>query len=353
MNHEASWIRNCPIPVTADSHRISLAHGEGARLSRQLLTNTILPRFAQGNHCGFADAAAVTTIGCRLAVCTDSHTVSPLFFPGGDIGSMSVYGTVNDLAVSGAHPRWLTLSLIIEEGLPIVVLETILDSIASAARECRVAIISGDTKVVPRGAVDSLFINTSGIGELVDPVPAGPHTISLGDRILVSGPIGCHGIAVLSAREGMAFEESPTSDSRSLIDAAIALRDSVGKHVRCVRDATRGGVSAVLREWAQECGHTFALTESKIPVTDAVRGACELLGLDPLYIANEGTFVSVIASDHADAALVALRKISGCESVAIIGEVQPSGICPVTIQRTFASPRPLDEPSGAPLPRIC
>lgn len=353
MNHEASWVRNCPILLSADSPRISLAHGEGARLSRQLLTETILPRFAQQRRIEYSDAGLVTTIGCRLAVCADSHTVSPLFFPGGDIGSMSVYGTVNDLAVSGAHPRWLTLSLIIEEGLPIVVLERILDSIASAAQHCRVSIISGDTKVVPRGVVDSLIINTSGIGELVDPVPAGPQAITVGDSILVSGPIGCHGIAVLSAREGMSFEQSPKSDSRSLIDAVISLRNSVGDHVRSIRDATRGGVSAVLREWAQECSHTFALRESMIPVTEAVRGACELLGLDPLYIANEGTFVAAIDAQYAEVALLALRRIPGCEAAAIIGNVQPSGICPVTIQRTFASPGPLDEPSGAPLPRIC
>ena len=353
MNEPLQWNRNCPIPIAADEHRISLAHGEGARLSRRLISEIILPRFAVVTSRGFADAATVTTIGCRLAICTDSHTVSPMFFPGGDLGSLSVYGTVNDLAVAGAYPRWLTMSLIIEEGLPFAVLERILDSAAQAARECKVTIVAGDTKVVPRGAADGLFINTSGVGELMDPVPPGPQAIQVGDKVLVSGPIGRHGIAVLSARDGFAFEPVPLSDSGSVIHAVASLRNSVGEHLRTIRDATRGGVSAVLHEWAVECGHTFALTESSIPVTDEVRGACELLGLDPLYVANEGTIVVAVDPCFAEIAVTALHCVSGCEQAAIIGEVQAHGISPVTIRRTFGSSQPLDEPSGAPLPRIC
>ena len=353
MNESLHWKQNCPIPISTDAQQISLAHGEGSRLSRRLISEIILPRFATTTSPGFADAAHVTTIGCRLAICTDSHTVSPMFFPGGDLGSLSVYGTVNDLAVAGSHPRWLTLALIVEEGLPIIVLEKILDSAALAARECRVAIVAGDTKVVPRGAVDGVFINTSGVGELLDPVPPGPHSIQPGDKVLVSGPIGRHGIAVMSARDSFAFEPAPQSDSGSVIPQVAALRNSVGEHVRTIRDATRGGVSAVLQEWAQECGHTFALTESSIPVTDDVRGACELLGLDPLYVANEGTIVIAIDPDYAELAVTALRKVARCEQAAIIGEVQPRSICPVTIRRTFGTHQPLDEPSGAPLPRIC
>lgn len=353
MNESMPWNHNCPVPIAADAQRISLAHGEGARLSRRLISEIILPRFAVATNRGFADAATVTTIGCRLAICTDSHTVSPMFFPGGDLGSLSVYGTVNDLAVAGAHPRWLTLSLILEEGLPIVVLEKLLDSAARAARECRVTIVAGDTKVVPRGAADGLFINTSGVGEMLSPVPPGPHAIQAGDKVLVSGPIGRHGIAVMSARNSFAFDPAPLSDSGSVIHAVAALRNSVGEHVRTIRDATRGGVSAVLHEWAQECGHTFALTESSVPVTDVVRGACELLGLDPLYVANEGTIVVAVDPGFADIAVTALRQVPGCEQAAIIGEAQPQGICPVTIRRTFGSAQPLDEPSGALLPRIC
>jgi hydrogenase expression/formation protein HypE len=353
MSHSESWKQFCPVPVSAHADRISLAHGEGARLSRQLIQQKILPRFSAIGSNAISDAAIIQTQGHRLAVCTDSHTVSPLFFPGGDIGSLSVYGTVNDLAVSGADPRWLTLALIIEEGLPIVVLDKILDSIQATANECAVRIISGDTKVVPRGVVDSLMINTTGIGEVVEPTPTGPQSIRIGDRIVVSGPIGCHGIAVLSVREGTMLDAAPLSDSRSLVAAVAALRNAAGAHVRCIRDATRGGISAVLREWATECPFSFGLIESAIPVTDSVRGACELLGLDPLYVANEGTLVAVVDAEYVDSGLAALRQIAGAESAAVIGEIQPSAICPVTIQRLFGSPKPLDEPAGAPLPRIC
>lgn len=348
-----AWSRNCPIPIAADAERISLAHGEGARLSRRLISEVILPRFHKTGGGKFTDAARVNTNGLRLAVCTDSHTVSPMFFPGGDLGSLSVYGTVNDLVVSGANARWLTLSLIIEEGLPLIVLEQILDSAARAAEECGVTIVAGDTKVVPHGAVDGLFVNTSGIGELVDPLPPGPQAIQTGDKVLVSGPVGRHGIAVMSARDGFSFEPAPVSDSGSLIPHVAALRNSVGEYLRTIRDATRGGVSSVLNEWARECGFTFELTNSSVPVTDEVRGACELLGLDPLYVANEGTLVAVVDASHADAALSALQQVAGCELAAIIGVVRPKGICPVTIFRTLGRPQPLDEPSGAPLPRIC
>ncbi|MDA1233110.1 MAG: AIR synthase related protein, partial [Planctomycetota bacterium] len=185
MNESPQRNLSCPVPILADAERISLAHGEGARLSRRLISDIILPRFAKTKNRGFTDAATVTTIGCRLAICTDSHTVWPMFFPGGDLGSLSVYGTVNDLAVAGSHPRWLTFSLIIEEGLPLVVLERILDSAALAASECGVTVVAGDTKIVPRGAVDGLFINTSGVGELVDPIPPGLQSIQVGDKVLV------------------------------------------------------------------------------------------------------------------------------------------------------------------------
>jgi hydrogenase expression/formation protein HypE len=347
------WSHNCPVLFDADSQRISLAHGEGARLSRRLISEIILPRFSTSESSGFEDATCVTTADCRLAICTDSHTVSPMFFPGGDLGSLSVFGTVNDLAVAGANPRWLTLSLIIEEGLPIAVLEKILDNAAQAARECNVTIVAGDTKVVPRGAADGLFLNTSGVGELLDPVPPGPRSIQVGDKILVTGPIGRHGIAVMCARDSFSFEPAPLSDSGSVIPQVAALRNSVGANLRAMRDATRGGLSAVLHEWAMECRLTFELTESRIPVTDEVRGACELLGLDPLHVANEGTIVVAIDPGFAEVAVNALRQLPHCERAAIIGEVQPKSLSPVTIRRTFGSAQPLDEPSGAPLPRIC
>ncbi len=353
MDPVPSWARTCPVPIDEQSERISLAHGEGARLSRRLIAERILPRFASPDATHFQDAATVTTVGCRLAICTDSHTVSPMFFPGGDLGSLAVFGTVNDLAVAGSHPRWLTLSLIIEEGLPISVLERILDSVSEAARQCRVRIVAGDTKVVPRGAADGLYLNTSGVGELIDPVPPGPCAIRVGDQILVSGPVGQHGIAVLSVREGYFFDSAPLSDSGSVIEQVVALRDSVGPHIRAMRDATRGGVSAVLHEWATECQQSFVLSESAVPLTEAVRGACELLGLDPLYVASEGMIVVAVDPEYASEAVCALRSVKGCEQAAVIGEVTTRGICPVSIRRVLGTPQPLDEPSGAPLPRIC
>lgn len=343
---------HCPVPIAADGKRISLAHGEGARLSRQLIAEVVLKRLSPAAQ-GFQDAARVVASDRRLAICTDSHTVSPLFFPGGDLGSLAIYGTVNDLVVAGARPRWLTLSLIIEEGLPMVVLEQLLDSAARAAVECGVQIVAGDTKVVPCGAADGIFMNTAGVGEMIDPQPPGPENIRQGDSVIISAPVGRHGIAVMCAREKFLFDPAPMSDSGSVMSAVAALRDAAGEDLRTIRDATRGGVSSVLHEWALECGHTFELTELHVPVTYDVRGACELLGLDPLYVACEGTIVAAVSECAAEKTLAALRRVEGCEQAAIIGVVRPKGICPVTIRRTLGSPQPLDEPSGAPLPRIC
>lgn len=346
-----SWQIGCPIPVDDSYERIRLSHGEGARASRQLIQDVIQPRL----QCRTVteDAALVQVPTGRIAVATDSHTVTPLFFPGGNIGSLSVYGTINDLAVAGSVPKWLTLGLIIEEGLPIVILENILDSIASAAEECHVKIIAGDTKVVPRGAADGLFTNTTGVGELRDVVPLGPHAIQENDCIIVSGPIGQHGVAVMCARDDFSFENAPVSDSASVADGVTALLDTVGPAVRCIRDATRGGVSAVLHEWGADVSRTFQLNDVDIPVDSRVRGTCELLGLDPLYVANEGTFVTVVSRESAVAALESLRSVPVSARAAIIGTVAARGICPVTVQRSLGTPQPLDEPSGAPLPRIC
>ncbi len=348
-----SWHLNCPIAIGVHSERITLAHGEGARLTRRLIDEHIRPRFQNEALDTLPDAAHVTVGERRIAVTTDSFVVLPLFFPGGDIGSLAVHGTVNDLAVSGAIPKWLTLSMIVEEGLPLPLLDRILDSVAAAARECQVQVIAGDTKVVPRGAADGLFLNTTGLGELVDPVPAGPRSIQAGDIIIVSGAIGRHGIAVLCAREELALEPPPKSDSAPLTEVVALLRKAAGPDVRAIRDATRGGVSAVLHEWSAACGLTFCLSESQIPLTPDVRGASELLGLDPLHIACEGTLVAALAAESADAAIAALRTHPQARGAAVIGVVSPGSICPVTIQRTLGREQPLDEPSGAPLPRIC
>lgn len=353
MTDSQTWQLHCPVPIHANSERITLAHGEGSRLTRQLIAAHILSRFDNPVLASLSDAAHVSSKSTRLAITTDSYVVSPLFFPGGDIGSLAVHGTVNDLAVSGAKPRWLTVSLILEEGLPIPVLERVLDSIATAARSCGVSVVAGDTKVVPRGAADGLFLNTTGVGELIDPLPTGPQTICEGDAILVTGPIGQHGIAVLCAREELGFDPPPESDSAPLIEAVAALRTAIGADVRAIRDATRGGVAAVLHEWAGDCGLTMSLVEQDVPVSPVVHGACELLGLDPLHVANEGTMVCAVAPHAVQHALDALRTIPMTANTVCIGGVTARKVAAVTIRRTLGSEQAVDDPMGAPLPRIC
>lgn len=347
------WQLYCPIAIDPSADRVLLAHGEGARLTRQLIAERILPRFANSASNPLGDAAVVEVPANRLAITTDSFVVSPLFFPGGDIGSLAVFGTVNDLAVSGADPVCMTLSLIIEEGLPLPLLDCILDRAAAAARQCGIPVVAGDTKVVPRGAADGLFLAASGIGALADPVPPGPAGIGVGDVLIVSAPIGRHGIAVMAAREGLQFDPPPTSDSAPLHELSAALRKHLGKGLRAMRDATRGGVSAVLHEWSAACGLTMHLDESAVPVTDTVRAACELLGVDPLYVANEGTMLLAVEPASAAAALAVLQRLPLGRSATPIGVARERGLAPVTLRRMFGAEQPLDELAGAPLPRIC
>lgn len=351
----------CPVPAPALPDRIMLAHGEGARLTRQLLQNFILPRLnggamateASGVNPGalLQDAAELSTSGGRLAFCTDAHTLTPLHFPGGNLGSLAVYGTVNDLAVAGALPRWMSLALILEEGFALEELGRLLDSAALAARHCGVQIVAGDTKVVPTGAADGIFMITSGLGELLSPVPPGPGGIQEGDCLILSGDIGRHGVAVLTARGQL--QSDLRSDCGNLTPAAAALRTAAGEQLRCMRDCTRGGVAAVLHEWALETPLAFELQESEIPVSSAVRGAAELLGLDPLHLPNEGTLAAVVSRDVAFAAVQSLRAVPEFANAAIVGVVRRRSLSPVLVQRGAGRPRPLDEPAGAPLPRIC
>jgi hydrogenase expression/formation protein HypE len=337
--------------------RVTLAHGEGARLSRQLLQNFILPRLrgrTLADHItetSIRDAAELPSVAGRLAFCTDAHTITPLFFPGGDLGSLAVYGTVNDLAVAGAVPRWLSLSLILEEGFPLEELGRLLDSAGRTARECGVEIVTGDTKVLPRGNIDGVFMITSGIGEIEPPVPIGPAAIREGDSVLISGNIGRHGIAVLTARGQLQSEVQ--SDCGNLAPAAACLRTHLGEHLRCLRDCTRGGLAAVLHEWAGETVFAFELLESQIPVGSAVRGGCELLGLEALHLPNEGTFAAVIAADAAQEAITVLRQLPQHSDAAVIGRVTRRIISPVLVTRGLGRPWPLDDPAGTPLPRIC
>lgn len=341
----------CPVDLV-DQSLVLLAHGEGGRLSRQLLRETIRPCLGLADDKTLNDASILSRLNGLPVMTTDSFVVSPLFFPGGDIGTLAVYGTVNDLVVAGARPRFLTLGLMIEEGLPLATLKRVLRSVASAASYAQVTIVAGDTKVVPRGAVDQLFINTSGLGETLEPTPPGPATIQPGDEIVISGPIGCHGIAVLAAREELGFDPAPASDCAALIEPVAALR-TANIPLRAMRDATRGGLAAVLHEWAAASGCTLEIAEGDCPVTHEVRGACELLGLDPLFVACEGTMAVVVPFGFGEAAVGVLRSCRGTERAAMIGRVTQRGITPVTVQRLVGRRQPLEEPAGMLLPRIC
>ena len=342
----------CPITSTGRAEVVALAHGEGGLLSRRLIQERIVPALGGLVLDSNADAALLPGSACRLAMTTDSFVVTPLFFPGGDIGSLAVYGTANDLAVAGARPRWLSLSFILEEGFELATFDRVLASIAAAARIAQVSIVTGDTKVVPRGAADGVFINTTGIGELLDPAPPGPASLQVGDLLLVSGPIAQHGIAVLEAREAFGFEPAPASDCAPLWPSIEAL-DQAGIRPRAMRDATRGGVAALLHEWSAASGRSLVIDETAVPVLPEIRAACELLGLDPLHIANEGTLVAAIPGDQVERALAALQQLPQFARAAVIGRVEPAGAAPVAVRRALGRLQPLDEPLGAPLPRIC
>lgn len=351
MSDVVHFDASCPLPLSHDAERITLAYGEGGRLTRQFVQTEILSRFHHAALQSLGDATELESAG-RLAFTTDSYTVSPLFFPGGDIGTLAVCGTVNDLAVSGARPRWLSLALIIEEGLPWETLRRVLDSLQQTAERAGVAVVTGDTKVVPRGAVDQLFITTSGLGELSEWGPPGASQLQTGDVLVVSGPMGRHGTAILCAREALGFEPAPFSDCACLHGPLLDLQQQ-RLQVRAVRDATRGGVAAVLHEWCQASGLGIDLEDDQLPVNQEVRIVCELLGLDPLFLACEGTFVAAVPQPRLDAVLQVLRQHDVSRSTTVIGQVVPSRSTPVCVRRAAGRLVPLDEPAGSPLPRIC
>ncbi len=332
---------------------ITLAHGEGGRAMRRLIRDSIASKFGEDNVQLHSDAARLGVINGELAMTTDSYVVSPLFFPGGDIGSLAVHGTVNDLAMAGATPLYLTLSLILEEGFSLETLDRIIDSIAKTANQCGVKIVTGDTKVVPKGAADGIFINTTGIGVCSSTHRMTAANIQPDDCLIVSGPIARHGLAVLAARESIKFDPPPTSDSAPLHRVASEFLSLLGNDVRTMRDATRGGVAAVLHEWAEESGLTMKIDDSKLPLLLETRAVCELLGLDPMFVANEGTFVTAIEPIRADEAIAILQTHSLLGSPAIIGHTQQRRLSPVLINRGIATDQPLDEPIAAMLPRIC
>lgn len=342
---------NCPLPSGEHHQLITLAHGEGGKLMRRLLRERVLPTLGLGVS-DAGDAARLPNLSGALAMTTDGFVVSPLFFPGGDIGKLAVYGTANDLAVSGARPRWLSLGMIIEEGLPQATLQAVLDSLAEAARTAEVHLLTGDTKVVPRGAADQLFLTTTGIGECLSDAALGPNTLQPGDVLIASGSLGRHGVAVMAAREQLGFLPPPTSDCAPLFPAVAALF-AHQVQPRAMRDATRGGAAAVLHEWAESSNLTLRIDEARLPISPDVAGVCELLGLDPLHVAGEGVMILAIPPDQADQAIQALQGTAVAKRATPIGEVIHRSLSPVLIRRGLKREQPLDEPLGAPLPRIC
>jgi hydrogenase expression/formation protein HypE len=336
--------------------QITLAHGAGGKASQTLIEGLFVPAFAGGEEAplaAMADAGALSANGTSVAMTTDSFVVKPLRFPGGSIGELAVNGTVNDLAVSGARPLAITVSMILEEGLDSDVLRAEVEAIAAAAVRAEVAIVAGDTKVVERGAADQMYLCTTGLG-LVDPRAAvAPQAVQPGDRILVSGPIGEHGTAIMVARNQFDLDAEIESDTCSLWPAVDHLLDAVGPQLHCMRDATRGGVASVLNELARAAGVAIVVREANVPVSPVVAAAAELLGIDPMYVANEGRMVVFVTPEAADTALDALRSVPGCEQAAAIGEVrrEPPGM--VLVQTSFGGRRVMDQLVGDPLPRIC
>lgn len=341
----------CPLPFV-DTETILLAHGGGGKLSADLLRSVFLPAF--GNPIlNRADDQALIEIGKgRLAFTTDSFVVKPLFFRGGDIGSLAIYGTVNDLAVGGATPLFLSAAFILEEGFPLEKLRRIVASMKQAARRANVQIVTGDTKVVEKGSCDGLFINTAGIGAVQTPLHLSANQARPGDAVLLSGPIGDHGIAILAEREGLSFESEIMSDSAPLHVLVSDLLET-GAILRCMRDPTRGGVATVLNEIAQTSKVGIQLREESIPVRPAVRGACELLGLDPLYIANEGKVLAICAPEDAVRLLAAMARHPLGAGASIIGRVTAENAGLVTLRTPLGTARIVDMLAGDPLPRIC
>lgn len=326
--------------------------GSGGRASQRLVSQCFLRHFANPLLERLDDAAELAPKPGRLAMSTDSYTVSPLFFPGGSIGSLAVHGTVNDVAMLGARPRWLTAAFILEEGLPLATLERVVTDMADAARSSGVAIVTGDTKVMPRGTCDKIFINTSGLGEIyASPVPSG-HAACPGDAVLVSGGMGDHGLTIMASRENLPFLADVRSDSAPLADMVEAVIKACGE-VHALRDPTRGGLATTLNEIAEQSGVGIEIDEAKVPVHEAVRDGCSFLGLDPLYLANEGKCICILPQDKAEAALAAMRASPYGKEAACIGRVTEGRAGQVSLRTRIGGTRLLSMLEGAQLPRIC
>ncbi|NOX38745.1 MAG: hydrogenase expression/formation protein HypE [Calditrichaeota bacterium] len=341
----------CPIPIQ-EYPQVLLAHGGGGKLMHQLIQKMFGPTFANPLLDAGHDGAVFSLEGKRLAFTTDSYVINPIFFPGGDIGSLAVHGTVNDLAMCGARPLYLSVGFILEEGLSMETLWQIVQSMKAAADHCGVQIVTGDTKVVDKGKGDGIFINTSGVGVVAEGVDVRPQRISEGDVIIVSGDLGRHGIAIMAMREGLEFESVIESDSAPVAGPIQDLLQA-GVDVHCLRDLTRGGLASATNELAESAGVQIEIDERAIPIRDDVRAACEILGLDPLYIANEGRFVAFVAEKDADRAVEILRRHAVSEQAAVIGQVRSADRPVVVLHSQIGTRRILDMISGEQLPRIC
>jgi hydrogenase expression/formation protein HypE len=341
----------CPAPLTTYTE-VLLGHGSGGKLSAELMRDVFLPALKNPILEKLDDQAIVEVNGMRLAFTTDSFVVKPLIFRGGDIGSLAVHGTINDLAMGGAIPLFLSAAFVIEEGLSIETLRRVVESMARAAREAGVPVVTGDTKVVEKGKGDGLFINTSGVGLVRDGVRLSANQARPGDHILLSGTVGDHGIAIMAEREGLEFETPLESDSAALHTLVAAMLEA-SADIRCLRDPTRGGLSSTLNEIATASKVGMMLEEDAIPIREEVRGACEMLGLDPLYVANEGKLVAIVAPEAADAVLDAMRRHPLGRRAAIIGTVTEAHPGLVALRTAFGTTRVVDMLSGGQLPRIC
>ncbi|MBW7893840.1 MAG: hydrogenase expression/formation protein HypE [Opitutaceae bacterium] len=350
--HSAGAFSSCPVPLP---HRreITVGHGGGGRLTQDLIDRIFRPAFATGAAEAQHDGALLQLHdGARLAFTTDSHVVSPLFFPGGDIGHLAVNGTVNDLCMCGARPLWLSAGFILEEGFAVETLEKIVASMRAAAAAAGVAIVTGDTKVVERGKGDGVYITTSGIGVIETPLTVAPASIRAGDAVILSGDVGRHGMAIMATRAGLEFESTIESDCAPLVAPVQSLL-AAGLEIHCLRDLTRGGLATSLVELAETAQLAIAIDGAKVPVAEQVGGACEILGLDPLYVANEGRFVCVLPETQAAAALEIIARTAPGGPPVIIGTVKPGPAGQVTQRSVIGAERIVDRLSGEQLPRIC
>ncbi len=341
----------CPVPLPVGD-RILLAHGGGGKLTNQLIDSVFVPAFSNPALDARHDGAAVTAGGARLAFTTDSYVVRPLVFPGGNIGDLAVNGTVNDLAMCGARPLYLSAAFILEEGLPMETLRMVVASMRKAAEAAGVALVTGDTKVVDRGSADKMFVTTAGVGVVECGRVVSPQAVELGDAVIVSGDLGAHGIAVLSVRDGLEFEAEIASDTAPLWEPVSALL-TAGVEVHCLRDLTRGGLASALNEIAMARGVGIAIEEIGVPVRETVRGACELLGLDPLYVANEGRFVAFVPAADAERAVDVLSALPVSRGATVAGCVTPDDPGLVVLESRIGGRRVVDMLSGEQLPRIC